>query len=170
MNNAEKNTYVKEHITASLIDYLKSGKIDDISISELCDRAGVGRASFYRNYDSKEDVIRQYSNQLIIEWGKQFEGDPNSSFFNVFGSLFHHYKEYSDFYTILIRQNMSYLILDTIKFKINLSKDDPNIDAYGKAFFAYGLYGWICEWIDRGMQETPDEINELFKQNQQPNK
>ena len=65
---------------------------------------------------------------------------------------------------------MSYLILDTIKLKINLSKDDPNIDAYGKAFFAYGLYGWICEWIDRGMQETPDEINELFKQNQQPNK
>lgn len=167
MNNVEKNTYVREHITDSLLNYLQNGKIDDISISELCDRAGVGRASFYRNYNSKEDVIRQYSNKLILEWGKQFEDDPNSSFFNVFGSLFHHYKEYSNFYTTLIRQNMSYLILDTIKFKINLSKDDTNIDAYGKAFFAYGLYGWICEWIDRGMQETPDEINELFKQNQQ---
>ena len=53
MNNAEKNTYVKEHITASLIDYLKGGKIDDISIPELCDRAGDGRASFYRTYDPK---------------------------------------------------------------------------------------------------------------------
>lgn len=62
---------------------------------------------------------------------------------------------------------MSHLILDTIKFKTNLSKEDTNIDAYGKAFFAYGLYVWICEWIDRGMQEMPYEINELFKQNQQ---
>ena len=39
--------------------------IEDISISELCDNAGIGRASFYRNFDSKEDILRAYINQLF---------------------------------------------------------------------------------------------------------
>lgn len=166
MNNFERNSYVRKQITRTLFEALKKEDINDISISDLCELAGVGRASFYRNYESKEDVLIQYSRQLIIDWGKQFENDPNSSFFNVFGSLFHHIKKNAEFYTILEKQNMSYLLLDAIKNKTNLSKDDPNIDAYGKAFFAYGLYGWISEWIQRGMKESPDEINALFVQNQ----
>ena len=165
MNNTEKNTYVKQQITNAFLQMLEKHNIKDVSVSDLCDKAGVGRASFYRNYESKEDVIRQYSDYLIKEWGRQFENDPESSFFNVFSSLFHHYKEHSDFYTLLLNQGMSYMILDTMKRKTNLSKEDPNFDAYEKAFFSYGLYGWICEWIERGMQETPDEINELFEKN-----
>lgn len=39
--------------------------IEDISISELCDNAGIGRASFYRNFHSKEDILRAYINQLF---------------------------------------------------------------------------------------------------------
>ncbi len=166
MNNFERNSYVRKQITRTLFEALKKEDINDISISDLCELAGVGRASFYRNYESKEDVLIQYSRQLIIDWGKQFENDPKSSFFNVFGSLFHHIKKNAEFYTILEKQNMSYLLLDAIKNKTNLSKDDPNIDAYGKAFFAYGLFGWISEWIQRGMKESPDEINALFVQNQ----
>lgn len=41
--------------------------IEDISISELCDNAGIGRASFYRNFHSKEDILRAYINQLFAE-------------------------------------------------------------------------------------------------------
>lgn len=166
MNSIEKSRYVQQQITKTLLELLEENNIEDIDIRYLCNKAGVGRASFYRNFSSKEDVIRQYSKKLIQEWGTGFENDPDSSVFNVFGSLFRHYKEHSSFYSILIRQNMSYIILETIKGKIGLLPELSNREAYEKAFFAYGLYGWICEWIQRGMQESPEEINDMLNQNQ----
>ena len=46
MNNEEKNTYVKQQITRTLIQLLEEKDISDISIKELCDTAMIGRASF----------------------------------------------------------------------------------------------------------------------------
>jgi hypothetical protein len=44
-----------------------------------------------------------------------------------------------------------------------------NLEAYMKSFWAYGIYGWLIEWIKRGMQESGKELSTLFalaRQNQ----
>lgn len=51
---------------------------------------------------------------------------------------------------------------DTIKEKIGLTLELSNQTAYEKAFFAYDLYGWILEWIGRGMTESPEGINNML--------
>ena len=38
----------------------------------------------------------------------------------------------------------------------------PNLEAYMKSFWAYGIYGWLLEWIKRGMQESGKELETLF--------
>ncbi len=162
MNNNEKNSYVKTQISETLIRLMRETDINKIDIRSLCNEAGVGRASFYRNYSCKEDVIREYAYSLIQQWGQEFEADPASSPFNIFGSLFEHFRKNKSFYTLLYKQNMSEIILETIKEKTGLVSTLSNKEAYGKAFFAYGLYGWICEWIARGMKESAEEINDLF--------
>ena len=66
MNNEEKNTYVKQQITRTLIQLLEEKDISDISIKELCDTAMIGRASFYRNYSSKDNVMSILAGILSI--------------------------------------------------------------------------------------------------------
>ena len=68
MSNEGRNLYVVKHITASLFELMKAKHINDISIGALCDTAGVGRASFYRNFDSKEDVIAKELKKRLDEW------------------------------------------------------------------------------------------------------
>ncbi len=162
MNNKDKNSFVKTQITETLIRLMKDTDIDQIDIRSLCNEAGVGRASFYRNYSSKEDVILHYASSLIQQWGKDFEADPASSPLNVFGSLFDHFRKNKKFYTLLYKQDLSAIILETIKEKIGLLPSLSNKEAYEKAFFAYGLYGWICEWIARGMKESAADINQML--------
>ena len=36
-------------------------------------------------------------------------------------------------------------------------------EAYTRAYVAYTLYGWIEVWFQRGMQETAEEIAEMFQ-------
>ena len=61
MNNEEKNTYMIIQMTAALFDPMKKKPAFEIFISELTERAKIGCVSFYRNYHSKEDILKQES-------------------------------------------------------------------------------------------------------------
>ena len=163
MNNEQKKSYVKRQITVALLDLLKEKSITDISISELTHKAQIGRVSFYRNYQTKEDILREESDRLIKEWGHLYETNPESSPETLFPSLFDFYKEHKDFYTILYQSGMSSVMLDTILRTIQISPEMANLEAYLKSFWAYGIYGWMIEWIKRGMPESGSELLLLFK-------
>ena len=61
MNNEQKNTYVKMQITTALLELLKEKPLSDITVSELTNKAEIGRVSFYRNYQNKEDILKELS-------------------------------------------------------------------------------------------------------------
>ena len=163
MNNEQKNTWVKRQITAALLDLLREKKLADISVSELTEMAGVGRVSFYRNYQTKEDILREESDRLIQEWGKQYEANPESAPETLFPSLFDFYRDHRDFYTTLYEAGMSTIMMDTIISTIQITPEMQNLEAYMKSFWAYGIYGWMLEWIKRGMQESGSELIGLFQ-------
>ena len=49
--------------------------------------------------------------------------------------------------------------------KYGPAAEDTNIWAYTKSFIAYGTYGWIEEWIARGMEESADTMAEMLALN-----
>lgn len=162
MNNEQKNTYVKKQITAALLALLKEKPLSEISISELTSRAGIGRVSFYRNYESKEDILKEESERLIREWGRFYESNPESAPETLFPSLFDFYRDHKDFYTTLYHAGMSSIMMETIVSTIRITPEMQNLEAYMKSFWAYGIYGWMLEWIKRGMQESGKELLVLF--------
>ena len=150
MSNEARNSYVIGQITDALLGLLRSKPIEEVSISELCSAAGVGRASFYRNFASKEAVLQAGREPV-----------------NLMVSLLLFYKEHRDFYTLVYR-NDSRILLDTILKVCGLAPEDANAVAYTKAFIAYGIYGAVSEWIGRGMTESAEELAALMAQSQQP--
>ena len=53
----EANIRVKTNITEALFALMHEKSFSDITVTELIRKAGVARASYYRNYDSMEDVL-----------------------------------------------------------------------------------------------------------------
>jgi len=160
MSNEGRNTYVIEHITEALIKLLKDKPIGDITISELCDLAGIGRASFYRNFESKEDVLKNYINKIFQDWMDKIWNKPLNESLRI---LFSHFEKYRGFYELLNKRNLIYLLKDVIIGYCGPKPEDSKIKAYSKAYVAYTLYGWIETWFQRGMQESADEISDMFK-------
>lgn len=152
----EANAFVKECITTALIQMMETQSIDDISIIDLIKRAGVSRNSFYRNFESKRDVLEKHLVILIQEWGKEFEdrGDMNS----FSETLLKHYYKYKDFYLLLYRQGLSTMIYENLRAACKLDEAQSNLERYGKSMFAGMLFGWLDEWMRQGMPESPDEL------------
>ena len=97
---------------------------------------------------NKEDILKQHLVKLIQEWGTEFEQSKNPNFVE---SLFGHYLKYAETYQLLYKCGLSYLVLDTIKSVCGPKPEQENIQAYTNAWLACGLFGWIDEWIIRGM-------------------
>ena len=169
MNNQEKNTYVRQHILSALLELMKSQDFSDISIQTIVDVAGVGRASFYRNFESKEDVLKQESVRLTDEWKAQFDQEhpngtpaPNNLWLI---SLLDFYKVHSEFYLALHHAGLSDIMLETILSYFDRSPEIPNGLAYLNSAIGYMLYGWVHEWMRRGMQESGTELARMFAEN-----
>ena len=58
MKKEENNTYVKKQITQALLKLMETHVFEEIKITNIVKEAMVGRASFYRNFTNKEDVIK----------------------------------------------------------------------------------------------------------------
>ena len=170
MNNHEKNSYVRKQILDTLLKMMNEQEFDTIAISALTDKAGVGRASFYRNFTSKEDVLHQEADRLNNKWAKEWKelepAQPNDFFI----SLLNFYKDHSDFYLLLYKAGLTDIILNTILKSAEITPELPNAVAYLKSAMAYMIYGWVIEWIHRGMQESGTELAKMIEESQQNNK
>ena len=161
-SNEARNTYVIEHITDTVMKLLKEKPLNEISISEIVNDAAVGRTSFYRNFETKEDVVKKHIAVLIEKWDQDHKASGKNSNAELYGSLFKHLKDNSDFYLLLKERNLMHLFLEVFLEIFGPKSDYGNMWAYTTAFITYGTYGWIEEWIKRGMQESAETMVELL--------
>lgn len=61
----QKEKYVEEYIISALFKLMERKTYESISITEITNKAGVGRISFYRNFDSKEDIVKKWIHTKI---------------------------------------------------------------------------------------------------------
>ena len=158
MNNEQKNTYVKEQIVSTLLRMLKTQSLDSISVSDLVKEAGVGRVSFYRNYESKKDILIQEEKRLFQIWKKQLDESNDDEKADFGRSLLNFYKEHSDFYLSIYNAGLYEIIMTTIIETVEISDTEPNTVAYLKSSIAYMIYGYVSEWMKRGMIESGDQL------------
>ena len=163
MSNKGRNTYVMEQITQALLNLLHANPLDHISISALCDAAGVGRASFYRNFKTKENILKAYINELFCSWTDEYSKTDNQPLNELIRSIFTHFEKHHAFYSLLHKRHLTYLLKDVVIEICGPKPEHSQIEAYSRAFVAYSLYGWIEVWFQRGMQESADELANLFK-------
>ncbi|MGN0696306.1 MAG: TetR/AcrR family transcriptional regulator [Oscillospiraceae bacterium] len=159
----EANEFVRECITTALFQLMKEMPLENISITALTKKAGVSRVSFYRNFDSREDIIRQYLAGLTVDWAKDFEREPSA---DLIESIFSHYRRHKDVFILLYKRGLWHLSLQSIKDACGPKPGQDDLHAYRSAFISYGLYGWLEEWFRRGLPDIPEELKHLPEQAQ----
>ncbi len=157
-SNENRNAYVLEHLTSSLLMLLAEKPLEQISISELCDAAGVGRTSFYRNFETKEEILKAHIKHLFCGWMNEWKSSPGLPLSELVYQVFSHFETNRDFYSLLNKRGLTYLLKDILLDLCGFNPDQEVVAAYSSAYAAFFLYGWIEVWFRRGMKETAAEL------------
>lgn len=147
--------YVKNQITSTLISMMEKNDFRSITVSALAKKAGVGRASFYRHYRDTSDVIRQYLDRLTSQWRDVYDQTPETDQMRLMLTHFYRNKR---FYLALYRAGLSGMLREEIQDAFQQSQQTDNCTAYLIGWFTGATFGWIDEWIRRGMQEPPEQM------------
>ena len=164
MNQSTLNHAIKSYITEALLLLMKEKEFGQIRISEITARAGVNRASFYRNFNSKEDVLHQY---LHAQFDAQFvqvalAGKLRNTR-DIFVNIFAFMKNSEQMLFVLYDHQLSILLLDFIKNCCGAKPEQDNDLAYKNALIMGVVFGAVDKWIRRGCVETPDEMADMVE-------
>ncbi len=153
-----------------LSECLSVKKFKDISISELCKTAHVSRTTFYRLFDSTEDLLQYALDSLTDKASEQFHTDAGTTI-----------EEFLQFYLSFIRENTKLYEMviysertDLVTRSLKRMKSKGDIPEFQNRFteverdYVIAILISLSTTLNqvnvsRGKKESPDEMVAIIK-------
>ena len=129
---------MKEQIDRVFERLIAERPLQKISITSLCDAAGIGRNEFYKFYKNINDCAKGF----CARTEEQIVAQPHTA--GEFTWVFNYIKENADTFRIYFQLAGYY------------SADD-----YQATFFANGVRAVAQNWLENGFVEPPEQMNRI---------
>ncbi|MDD7200861.1 MAG: TetR/AcrR family transcriptional regulator C-terminal domain-containing protein [Sphaerochaetaceae bacterium] len=163
--NNKRGRETEERMERVFVELLQSRNLDQISISELCQKAKVNRTTFYAHYDglySIADAIRLKLEANMKEMYHDAIGLRVNS--HDYLKLFRHIKENQVLYRTYFKlgYDNQYKII-TYDKDLSAKHFGNKLLSYHMEFFRAGITRIIKMWLDGGCRESAEEMFDVIK-------
>ena len=188
MNKSESkyfNTAVKMDL--ALISLLKKKSFEYITVTEICQTAGVNRSTFYLHYETIGDLLSETEQYLINDFLSYFSTDTQSIALNLSSCqsselificdkyltpYLSYIKDNKEVFGTALQHNKILGFEDTYKrmyqhiFQpiLNRFGCPPENQAYVMMYYLNGITAIISEWLKNGCDKSITEISEIISQ------
>ena len=162
----DQNKLARERIVAALTDLMSQKDYASITITEITQKAAVSRMTYYRNYSSKEDILRKFMSDVgerihakIVE--QDLHRDPYQYYYNLFETL----GQYEALVNASLAAGLDGLILDCIARNMDQtflgSVTHPDTEKYLLRYHAGAFFHVFIEWTRSGRRESCEQMAHL---------
>jgi AcrR family transcriptional regulator len=158
-------------IIQALLDLMENTQYDKINVSEICRKADLDRRTFYRNFDSKKDVLEAYINLLGEEYIHQYTMIENPSSYTASKFFFEFWSRHLYFIENIKKCGLSDFVFQqfekfTKKHTELLIGDDVHKlpTEYVFAYRIGGFWNAMLTWVAKNALLSPDEIASIISQ------
>lgn len=149
-------------ITTALFELLEDKPFAQINVKDICDKAGVARKTFYRNFESKTAVVERLVDQVFYEFMQKYDFGKSGA-----RKIYLYWYEYilctrefsliffdADLYKLITRKIREFVEIELEKTLHNSAAFDPMLAEYYLNFAAAGIASLMLEWMKHDCQ-TP---------------
>ena len=159
----------------ALITLMQEQPFDAITVAQLLDRAGVSRSTFYKHYSDKDDLFMSDADEFFeqISMALSEHGDKSHRVVPV-TEFFTHVREMRQFVSALVSSGKVHENFELarghfargIERRLSELPQGAGIAAAQRPAIAFthagALISLLTWWIDHGMRETPESMDELY--------
>ena len=159
----------QKQVTESLLKLMQKMPYEDITVTQLCQAAGVTRRVFYHLFSNKTGALHALIDHKILAiegYGKDISNESLR--------FFYYWREQKALLDVLQENGMSGLLLERMISSV-LAEDydlwyllqrsgwsDNSQDVI--VFFLSGLMGLVYSWYFSGFQREPEDMTALIEQ------
>ncbi len=157
-----------------LLRLLKKKHINKISVSELCQEAQINRTTFYRYYQTPQDILQEIALDYVKEFSDQAGSAKKAEDIKAYVmqlciflhdradmvKLFMRNDTGVDFSRIFQMLSEEFLGARTVLYR-GRAVDDATLRLMN-TFFSSGIYALIRQWLMEDISKTPEEIADLL--------
>lgn len=151
--------FLKLCLSDALVKLIAEKPFDSITVEEISREAGVSKATYHRNFRSKDELLSFKVDMMLKEW---FEAHNTTlSAINGFRFLLDFHYSNKDFFIPVYKDEKAAKIMGALdnQFFPQLFSENNN---YQDIFYIGGVISILGKWFKCGFRETPDEMMEIF--------
>lgn len=158
------NSFCRDCLVQALIQLLQTKSLSNITISELTECAGVSRMTYYRNYQSIDEIFENYLADLVAAYRQDVAAWPDKGNYNDYRNMLHCYQyfyQYREFIACLVKTGLGHLLLQALDGYIldtYYTEDKGRDFYYTLRAFSGSLYNIYVTWILEDAVESAEEI------------
>jgi AcrR family transcriptional regulator len=173
----------RQALKNALLELMVEIGYEKTTVQRILERAGVGRATFYVHYRSKEDLLRRSLDGLGKELteeckparlGRVQEGNRGSVLLGFTLAFFRHVDRHRRLYRaivghesgLIVERQMRRLLAGLVKPDVVLKdrRRRNSVEAEMAVQYVVGaLMSVVIWWLDRDIKLSPEEMNEAFR-------
>jgi len=166
--------YTREWTFEALYKLLQIKTFNEIKISEIIEKAGISRATFYRNFSSKEDIVKIKVKSMFNDFHKMM-----LQFYLVhlpedetvlIAEFFKRIDEEEKLIDTVIKSNLEYLMIEGILNIINyykerfyeLVKTNKKTEEYTMDMVSSSCWTLLSRWHKSGKEESASRLAKIY--------
>lgn len=166
MARSEKiSLFLKNCIADALLKKMQEKPFEKITVDEIVATAGVGRATYFRNFTSKQDVLtykimrfwETETERRKLRERRKFDIANAIAFFEINFLL-------KDVFNTIYAAGQQSAVHEAFYRIMVPVQSEPPFSQYRERFYSYGLFGVLDEWIRSGYAQSPEQMAVLLVQ------
>lgn len=158
----------RSKIKSALIALLENADLADITVSRLCERAGINRSTFYVYYSNVSDCFSEISDEIIEEMRSALYSEAvrdSEAYLRVyFRTARRHQTVFRAIHTTGVHNPMIHKMVEinneVIHNQLFIPRNNENLEY---SFIFSGFYGMVEAWLGNGCKETEEELLAIMR-------
>lgn len=154
----------------SLLKLMEEKKYSTITVSEIAEYADLSRRTFYRIFNSKEEVLQQYFLSICEEYVSCFDKNSHYTLKKIVEIYFSFWENHINFLMLIQKNHLFYFLLEGFNETLPLLHNMIRKDLYSNkkeetiALLAGGgaLWNILEKWIQYESRPSPKEMSEII--------
>lgn len=160
MGRGTKTTeFLKLCLSEALVQLMEEKPFDSITIDEIAAEAGVGRATYFRNFKSKDELLSFQMDMLLKKWYAKHS--KTISAVDGLKFLLEFYYSNKDFFLPIYKDEKGAEIMSKLD-KQFFPQIYDEINNYQAIFYIGGIIGIFEKWFKCGFKESPEEMMKIM--------
>lgn len=161
----KRENLTRKYIFESFYSILTKKHYDSITVSDICARAGISRMSFYRNFESKENLLFKSIEEIAKNIKIKIDSLEQVNQYFLIKAFFEAFQKYTSVIASFENSQVynSLLSIANEQIKIKFQGDFINkTSKYIPIFYLSAIGATVLEWLKTGANENPDEMSRLL--------